>query len=73
MATAGMGDVLAGIVASLMGQQLPPYYATSVAVYWHGLAADMVAAESGAIGMRASDVATILPRARAKITATCTE
>ncbi len=73
MATAGMGDVLAGIVASLMGQQLPPYYATSVAVYWHGLAADMVAAESGAIGMRASDVATILPRARAKITATCIE
>jgi hydroxyethylthiazole kinase-like uncharacterized protein yjeF len=73
MATAGMGDVLAGMVASLMGQQLPPYYATSVAVYWHGFAADMIAESSGAIGMRASDVATQLPKARAKITATCTE
>lgn len=71
MASGGMGDVLTGIIATLMAQELPPYYAASCAMYWHGLAADHCANQIGPIGFSARDVALALPAARAKITASC--
>ncbi len=40
MATAGMGDVLTGIVASLMAQGFPPLHAANCATVWHALAAE---------------------------------
>ena len=56
MATAGSGDVLAGMSASLMGQDLLPYEAAVAAVFIHGLAGDRSAAEKGVWGMTASEI-----------------
>ncbi|MDI9514533.1 MAG: NAD(P)H-hydrate dehydratase [Clostridiaceae bacterium] len=56
MATAGSGDVLAGMIASLMGQDVLPYEAAVAAVFIHGLAGDRAAAEKGVWGMTASEI-----------------
>lgn len=56
MATAGSGDVLAGMIASLLGQDVPPYEAAVAGAYIHGLAGDLAAEEKGACGMTASDI-----------------
>uniref|UniRef100_A0A831XG33 Bifunctional NAD(P)H-hydrate repair enzyme n=1 Tax=Geobacter metallireducens TaxID=28232 RepID=A0A831XG33_GEOME len=61
MASGGMGDVLTGIVASLLGQGYTPFDACRLGVYIHGHAADLVAADKGEIGMSAVDVQERLP------------
>ena len=61
MASGGMGDVLAGLLTSLIGQGYPPYEACQLGVFVHGLAADIVAREKGEIGITASDIAESLP------------
>lgn len=71
MASAGMGDVLSGIIGTLLAQDLPPYCASMAAVYWHGLAADICQEVIGQVGYLASDVADSLPSARAKLTSSC--
>lgn len=71
MASAGMGDVLGGMAAALLAQDLSPYHALGAAMYWHGLAGDMCAQEWGDVGFTASDVAHALPRARAKLAVSC--
>jgi NAD(P)H-hydrate epimerase len=73
MASAGMGDVLSGVIATLLAQDLPPYFAAIAGMYWHGLAGDLCAEAIGPIGYTAMDVAQTLPRARARITASCNE
>lgn len=71
MASGGMGDVLGGVVATLLGQDLPGYYAAGCGMYWHGMAGDLCAVDIGPIGYTAMDVANHLPRARTKITQEC--
>jgi ADP-dependent NAD(P)H-hydrate dehydratase / NAD(P)H-hydrate epimerase len=61
MATAGMGDVLAGIGAALLAQGLAPYDAARAAVYAHGLAGDQCARAIGPVGFCAGDVIEALP------------
>ncbi|MBU4304056.1 MAG: NAD(P)H-hydrate dehydratase [Candidatus Omnitrophica bacterium] len=61
MATAGMGDVLSGVIASLIGQGLSPYEAASLGVYMHSRAGDLAADEKGP-GLIASDVINYLPQ-----------
>jgi len=57
MASAGMGDALAGILASLLAQRVPPGEALQLAVWAHGAAADeLVAAGRGPMGITATDV-----------------
>lgn len=56
MATAGMGDVLTGIIAAFLGQGMDVMSACCAAVYIHGLAGDMVAAQYGERALIASDV-----------------
>lgn len=63
MGTGGSGDVLTGIVASLLGQGLPAFEATALAVYAHGLAGDIAAERFTQRGMIASDLLTCLPEA----------
>lgn len=56
MASAGMGDVLTGIIAALIAQGLAPQYAMESAVWLHGAAADAcVAAGAGPVGLTATD------------------
>ena len=61
MSTAGMGDILSGIIASLIGQGVKPSDAAIAGVYIHGAAGDAVAAKMGMHGMIASDVVEMLP------------
>jgi NAD(P)H-hydrate epimerase len=63
MATVGMGDVLAGVIAALIAQGLAPYDAARLGAYAHGLAGDQVAAELGPLGLVAGDVAEAMPKA----------
>jgi NAD(P)H-hydrate epimerase len=55
LATAGTGDVLSGIIATLLGQGLSPIDAARTGAYWHGLAG-RVAAEERIVGVIAGDV-----------------
>ncbi len=61
MASGGMGDVLSGVIAALLGQGLAAQRATALGVCLHGAAGD-VAAASGSIGLAASDLAPHLRR-----------
>jgi NAD(P)H-hydrate epimerase len=63
MASAGMGDVLTGVVAGLLAQGASPLQAAVVGVYLHGVAGDLAAADVGRRGLLASDVSDRLPRA----------
>ena len=61
MATAGMGDVLTGVIAALLAQGLSLDQALSSAVCVHGEAADLCAGASGQKGLLATD---LLPQIR---------
>lgn len=56
MATGGVGDVLTGVIAALLGQKLPPFEAAQLGVYAHGLAGDIARDQNGEVGMIAGDV-----------------
>jgi len=63
MATAGAGDVLAGMLAAFIGQGLDCFTAAKFAVYLHGLAGDMAAAEKTKISLIAGDIIDKIPQA----------
>jgi NAD(P)H-hydrate epimerase len=63
MASGGTGDVLAGLLAALIGQKLAPYAAACLAVYLHGLAGDLAARRLGLWSVTAGDVLAALPAA----------
>lgn len=56
MATAGAGDVLAGLIGGLLATGLKPDAAASLGVYLHGRAGDYAAARKGRHGMTARDI-----------------
>jgi NAD(P)H-hydrate epimerase len=56
MATGGMGDTLAGVIASLAAQGLTPFAAANLGVLVHAQAGDMAAAELGMTAVLAGDV-----------------
>lgn len=62
MATGGSGDVLSGIIVSLLGQGLPPLEAAACGAWLHGAAGDLCAKEIGQYGMLPSDMVNVLPR-----------
>ena len=63
MATAGAGDVLTGIIVSLIGQGHDVFDASQLGVYIHGLAGDIAAKKKGELSMIASDIIEYLPDA----------
>lgn len=68
LATAGTGDVLAGIIGALYSQNLQkPFEVSCMAVYLHGLAGDLAAQDIGSRSIIASDVIKYLPRAIKKV------
>lgn len=62
MATGGSGDVLAGILVSLLGQGVPPLEAAATAAWIHGAAGDLAAQELGQYAMAPNDLIERLPR-----------
>ncbi len=56
LATGGTGDVLTGIITSLIAQGMEPFNAAHLGVHVHGLAGEMVAARSSTRGTIASDL-----------------
>lgn len=62
MAVGGSGDVLAGILVSLLGQGIPPLEAAACSAWIHGAAGDQCAKELGQYGMLPTDMLKILPR-----------
>ena len=63
MATAGSGDALTGIIASLIGQGTGAFEAAVAGVYLHGLAGDIAAEEKGENGLNAMDIVESVPYA----------
>jgi ADP-dependent NAD(P)H-hydrate dehydratase len=61
MATGGMGDVLTGLIAALVGQGLDAFAAARLGVWAHGTAADVVRRQVGGCGYLAREVADALP------------
>lgn len=63
LATGGTGDVLSGVIVSLLAQGLSPYEAAAVGVYLHASAAEIVTSRIGRSGLAASDLLDTLPLA----------
>lgn len=62
MAVGGSGDVLAGMVVSLLGQGVDPVEAAVAAVWLHGAAGDVCAEKLGQYAMLPTDILEELPR-----------
>jgi NAD(P)H-hydrate epimerase len=62
MASGGMGDVLTGMIAGFIAQGYDTVLATKRAVFLHGLAGDVLAAERGPVGFIAEDLISEMPR-----------
>ena len=62
MAVGGSGDVLAGIIVSLLGQGIDPLKAAACGAWLHGAAGDLCADEIGQYGMIPDDMVAALPR-----------
>jgi NAD(P)H-hydrate epimerase len=67
MATAGSGDVLTGIILSLLAQGYSPENAAVAGVFIHGLSGDLAAAKSGYESIIASDIIDNIGNAFLKI------
>ncbi len=63
MASGGSGDVLAGMLAGLIAQGRPPFEAACAAVWLHGRAGDLVAADKSQSSIIAPDLIEKLPEA----------
>ena len=62
MAVGGSGDVLAGMIVSLLGQKIEPLTAAACGAWIHGASGDLCAKELGQYGMLPSDMVEALPR-----------
>ena len=62
LASAGTGDVLAGVIGGLMSQGLSPFDAATCGVYLHAAAAERISQDIGDSGLMASDLLPEVPR-----------
>ncbi len=63
MGCGGSGDVLAGLLAGLLAQGIPPFEAACAAVWLHGVAGDLAAWRWTQAAMSAGDIARAIPDA----------
>ncbi|MBQ6807914.1 MAG: NAD(P)H-hydrate dehydratase [Firmicutes bacterium] len=63
MATGGTGDVLAGMIATLLAQGMVPAVAAACAVWLHGAAGDIAVTKNGVAGLLAGDIVEAVPTA----------
>ncbi|MDO5687000.1 MAG: NAD(P)H-hydrate dehydratase [Neisseria sp.] len=64
LATAGSGDVLSGMIGSLLAQGVPVAQAVGGGVWLHGAAADVLAEQGMAVGLCASELANAVRKIR---------
>lgn len=64
LGSGGSGDVLTGVIASLIGQGLPPFEAAALGVYLHARAGADVSIHLGTAGVMATDLLPAIPRVR---------
>lgn len=62
MATGGSGDVLSGVILSLLGQGVSPLEAAAAGAWLHGAAGDRAAERLGEYGMLPGDLVEELPQ-----------
>jgi ADP-dependent NAD(P)H-hydrate dehydratase / NAD(P)H-hydrate epimerase len=62
MASGGAGDALTGMIGGLIAQGYPVNRALHIAVFAHGLIADIIALERGKVGITAGDIIHTIPR-----------
>ena len=62
MAVGGSGDLLVGIIVSLLGQGISPLDSAVCGAWVHGRAGDICAERIGQYGMLPTDMLEILPR-----------
>lgn len=62
MGTGGMGDVLTGVIGSLLAQGIEPYDSARLGAYVHGWAGDELAVEYGPFGFKATELADRIPQ-----------
>lgn len=62
MAVGGSGDILAGMIVSLLGQGIDSLEAAAMGAWLHGAAGDICAEEIGQYGMLPTDMLNALPR-----------
>ena len=67
MASGGMGDVLTGILGSLLSQKYSVEESCILGTFLHGLSADIISETKGQIGITATDVAETIPEAIKKV------
>ena len=67
MATAGMGDLLTGIISSLMGQGVSPFRAAVLGAYVHGIAGELAWKSGKTCGLLAHELSEWLPFALMKV------
>lgn len=67
MATAGMGDALAGIIGGLLAQGMAPTEAAACGAYLHGLAGDLAVQRYGPTGIITTDLLSEYPAAFKKV------
>ncbi len=67
LATAGTGDVLAGIISAMTAQGLKSFDAACVGVYIHGLAGELLREKMGSRGVLASELLPLLPQVIKKL------
>ncbi|MDW7672066.1 MAG: NAD(P)H-hydrate dehydratase [Bacillota bacterium] len=69
MAKAGSGDVLAGVIGSLMAQGMESFEAAAVGCWIHGRAGDLAVSKVGPVSLTAGDLIDMLPDAFMKLPA----
>jgi NAD(P)H-hydrate epimerase len=67
LATAGSGDVLAGAIAALLAQGLPPFEAAACGAYLHAFSGALAAREIGPAGGLARDILGQMPAALTRL------
>lgn len=67
MGTGGTGDVLSGVIGSLLGQGVPTWEAACLGVYLHAIAGEHIRDRVGDAGLMASDLLPEIPRVRREL------
>jgi ADP-dependent NAD(P)H-hydrate dehydratase / NAD(P)H-hydrate epimerase len=67
LATAGSGDVLAGVIVALRAQGLDAFDAAVLGAYWHGAAGELASEAVGRAGLLAGEIADWLPEVRLRL------